>query len=241
MSPAQSSLAPCHRYPRRLPWDLAPEEPPLTRWHVEGLELGVSATAVRNPSDSRKVQTWLDSLDANPQKLMAFLCCPALSHLQRKESPLSGDDSPSPRGVPGAWTVNALVHGKGLTYLDASPHISFTLSFSKEKEMERKPLAGLLPYLLSGRWWWSWHGLSWGLYLSQQKPVLLSCHLTYLQWDCSQIHTHFGLKIIQKAWPSSPLREKPNQTRNTPTWSSDFAGIQRGKQWQNWLSPNNHN
>lgn len=50
-------------------------------------------------------------------------------------------------GVPVAWTVNTLVHGKGLTYLDASPHISFTLSFSKEKELEGKPLAGL-PYLL---------------------------------------------------------------------------------------------
>lgn len=38
----------------------------------------------------------------------------------------------------GAW--------KGLTYLDAFPHISFTLSFSKEKEMEGKPLVGLLPH-----------------------------------------------------------------------------------------------
>lgn len=36
-------------------------------------------------------------------------------------------------GVPVAWTVNTLVHGKGLTYLDASPHISFTLSFSKKR------------------------------------------------------------------------------------------------------------
>lgn len=54
MSPAQSSLAACHRYPRQLPWDLAPEEPLLTRWHVEGLELGVSATAGMSSSDSRK-------------------------------------------------------------------------------------------------------------------------------------------------------------------------------------------
>lgn len=42
--------------PDSFPWDLAPEEPLLTRWHVEGLELGVSATAVRYPSDSQKVQ-----------------------------------------------------------------------------------------------------------------------------------------------------------------------------------------
>lgn len=77
MSPAQSSLAPCHRYPRQLPWDLAPEEPLLTRWHVEGLELGVSATAVRYPSDSRKVQRRLDSLDANPHTLDGITVLPS--------------------------------------------------------------------------------------------------------------------------------------------------------------------
>lgn len=32
------------------------------------------------------------------------------------------------------------------------------------------------------------------------------------------------LKIIQKAGPSSPPGVKPNQTRNMPTCSSDFAG-----------------
>lgn len=143
MSPAQSSLAPCHRHPRQLPWDLAPEEPLLTRWHVEGLELGVSAIAVRYPSDSRKVQRQLDSLDANPHKLMALLCC----HTSRGKSPPSVGMT-ALGCVPVAWTVNILVHGKGLTYLDASPHISFTLSFSKEKEMEGKLLVGLLPYML---------------------------------------------------------------------------------------------
>lgn len=68
---------------------------------VEGLELGVSATAVRYLSDSRKVQRWSDSLDANPHKLMALLSCPALSHLQRQESTLSGGESSCPWRAPG--------------------------------------------------------------------------------------------------------------------------------------------
>lgn len=38
---------------------------------------------------------------------------------------------------------------------------------------------------------------------------------------------------------SSPLRVKPNQTRNMPNCSSNFAGMKRGKQWQSWLSPRN--
>lgn len=80
-------------------------------------------------------------------------------HTSRGKSPPSvGVRAPVPGGhlggVPVAWTVNTLLCGNGLTYLDASPHISFALSFSKEKEMEGKPLAGLLPYLLWGRWWW---------------------------------------------------------------------------------------
>lgn len=101
-----------------------------------------------------KVQRWLDSLDANPHKLMALLCC----HTSRGKSPPSvGMAAPVPGRALGGeqWTGNTLGHGKGLTYLDAWPHISFTLSFSKEKEMEGKPLGGLLPYLPWGRWWWS--------------------------------------------------------------------------------------
>lgn len=76
---------------------------------------------------------------------MALLCC----HTSRGKSPPSvGMTAPvlgrALGGVPVAWTLNSLVHGKGLTYLDASPHISFTLSFSNEKEMEGKPLEGFL-------------------------------------------------------------------------------------------------
>lgn len=47
-----------------------------------------------------------------------------------------------------AWTVNNLVHGKGLISLIwlYPPNTSFALGFSKEKEVEGKPLAGQLPY-----------------------------------------------------------------------------------------------
>lgn len=144
MPPAQSSLAPCHRYPRQLPWDLAPEEPLLTRWHVEGLELGVSATAVMSPSDSREGAKVIGLSGCKPTQADGTTVLP---HLQRegRVHPQWGWQLLSQGGE--QWTVNTLVHGKGLTYLDASPHISFTLSFSKEKEMEGKPLWGLLPYL----------------------------------------------------------------------------------------------
>lgn len=85
----------------------------------------------------------MDSLDANPHELMALLCY----HTSRGTSPPSvGMTAPVPVNT-WCWTVNTLVHGKGLTCLGASPHISFTLSFSKEKDMEGKPLGGLLPYL----------------------------------------------------------------------------------------------
>lgn len=52
-----------------------------------------------------KVQRWLDSLDANPQKLMALMCC----HTSRgkKECTLSGDDSSCPREGTGRWTVDS--------------------------------------------------------------------------------------------------------------------------------------
>lgn len=69
------------------------------------------------------------------------------------KSPPSGVvRAPAPGMAPGrspmAQTVNNLVHGKGLASLNSvtSHHISFALGFSKEKEMEGKPLVGLLPY-----------------------------------------------------------------------------------------------
>lgn len=54
---------------------------------------------------------------------------------------------------------------------------------------------------------------AWALLGDIPEPVLLSCHTTYLQWDSSQIRTHFGLKIMQKVWPFllSWGKTKPNQ------------------------------
>lgn len=99
-------------------------------------------------------------------------CCASQQyHTSRGKSPPSaGVRAPVLGRAPARWPCGLdskyLGAWKG-PHLDAFPHISFALSFSKEKEMEGKALAGLLPYLLWGRWWWSQHGLSWGIHLSQ--------------------------------------------------------------------------
>lgn len=131
LCPLPSSLLPRARYPRQLPWDLAPDEPLLTRWHLEGLDLGVSATALRYPSASRKVQRSSDSMDAlaserqyksaQANSITVLLSSGQTSRVKTRVHPQRWREL-LPQGwhrggLPMAWTVNNLVHGKGLSSL----------------------------------------------------------------------------------------------------------------------------
>lgn len=74
--------------------------------------------------------------------------------------------------------------------------------------------------------------LTWALLGDVPEPreaSSLVLPLTYLQWDCIQIHIHFGLEIIQKAWPFLLSQGFSLRTRNMPTWSFDFVGDTEGE------------
>lgn len=151
---------------------------------------------------------------------MELLCCPALSHLPREESTLSGDDSSCPGED--TWEVSSGLDSK---YLGAwkGPHLfGCILSHFLHSEFlqgkgdggkttGRASLPPVRKVIVK---------LTWALLGDVPEPreaSSLVLPLTYLQWDCIQIHIHFGLEIIQKAWPFLLSQGFSLRTRNMPT------------------------
>lgn len=146
-------------------------------------------------------------------KLMVLLCCPALSHFQREESTLIGVGAPVPGRCPNGLTVNTLVHGKGLTYLDAFPsHFLHSEFFQRKGDGEKTTgRAASLPAVRKVM-----VKLTWALLGDTPEPTEATSLVLPLNLSAvglvSDLHS-FWSKIIQKAWPSlpSPGKAKPNQ------------------------------